>query len=209
MLPTRFWIVKGTGLAEEHDISAYDMALHQCGLADQNMLGVTSVPPQEKIEVVIENGFTWVPLPKGNTLADVKKTLKFEPVVKKIKGVDHLQLSTSSIVSVVQARMHAQEGQTACSAIGLQWYWTDKQKTRQSVYAVEDHGIHNEETCLRNCKEMLVEMLRLRNREPVMEGGKLKQEITISSLTVPDNHVGVTLVMVVMDPFTMQNMSFI
>jgi pyruvoyl-dependent arginine decarboxylase (PvlArgDC) len=42
MLPTRFWVVKGTGLDTEHDISAYDMALYRCGVADQNML--TTLP---------------------------------------------------------------------------------------------------------------------------------------------------------------------
>ncbi|HME54185.1 MAG TPA: pyruvoyl-dependent arginine decarboxylase [Candidatus Lokiarchaeia archaeon] len=209
MLPTRFWVVKGTGIAEEHEINAYDMALYECGLADQNMLCVTSVPPHELIEVVIENGFTYVPMPKGMVLADVKKNLPFEPVSKKIKGVDYLQLSTSAIIHVVQSRILAQEGQTAYAAIGLQWYWTDKQKKRQSVYAVEDHGLHNEETCLRNCKEMLAEMLRLRGREAVMEEDEPKQKIVLTSITPPDNHVGVALVMVVMDPFAMHDMCFL
>ncbi len=209
MLPTRFWVVKGTGLDAEHEISAYDMALYRCGVADQNMLQVTSVPPSEEIEVVIENGYTWVPVPKGKTIEDVKTKLQFEPVAKKIKGVDHLQLSTSSIVQVVQARIHANEGQTATCAVGLQWYWTDKKKTTQSVYAVENHGIHNEETTMRNCKEMMANMLKLRSREPVLEDGKPKQKIVLASITVPDNHVGVALVMVVMDPFTTLPMSVI
>jgi pyruvoyl-dependent arginine decarboxylase (PvlArgDC) len=209
MLPTRFWIVKGTGIAEEHDISAYDMALYECGLADQNMLCVSSVPPPEMIEVVIDNGFTYVPMPKGMVLADVKKNLPFDPVSKKIKGVDFLQLSTSSIIHVVQARMPAKEGQTACAAIGLQWYWADKQKNRQSVYAVEDHGLHNEETCVRNCTEMLSEMLRLRGREAVIIDDEPEQKIVLSSVTPPDNHVGVALVMIIMDPFTMHDMCFL
>jgi len=210
MLPTRFWIIKGTGIAEEHDISAYDMALYECGLADQNMMCVSSVPPPDMIEVVIENGFTYVPLPEGLSLDDVKAKLPFDPIAKTIDGSEYLQLSTSSIIHVVQARMPAQEGQTACASIGLQWYWADKEKNRQSVYAVEDHGLHNEETCIRNCKEMLAEMLRLRGREAVLEDdGEPKQKIVITSITPPDNHVGVALVMVVMDPFTMHSMSFL
>ncbi|MHA1681791.1 MAG: pyruvoyl-dependent arginine decarboxylase [Promethearchaeota archaeon] len=209
ILPTRFWIVAGKGFDKEHSITAYDTALYECGLADQNMLQVTSVPPPDMIDVVIENGYTWVPGPDGMSAGDIKKKVQYTPTLKEIDGKIHMRLSTSSIICVVQARMHGEEGQMVCAGMGLQWYWTDETKTAQSVFAVEDHGVHNKSTCERNCYEMMENMLKLRGREPVFENGKNKQKIVTSIIEVPDNQVGCVLVMVVMDPFTMLPMSAI
>ena len=60
MKPSRFWISNGKGVAN-YSIIAYHKALYDAGVANQNLVPVSSVPPAHYIEPIKQQGLTWVP----------------------------------------------------------------------------------------------------------------------------------------------------
>ena len=51
LLPSRYAAVSGVGVSEISPLNAFDTALRECGLGDYNMVPVTSIIPEDAVEV--------------------------------------------------------------------------------------------------------------------------------------------------------------
>jgi pyruvoyl-dependent arginine decarboxylase (PvlArgDC) len=228
-LPLRFWITTGIGIHPEHQINAYDQALYMAGISEQNIIAVSSVPPEIQLIPKIINGLTYVPV--LDSMED-EKIHMFDTV--EIDGQKHFILKNSWCINVVLARSDADQFQRATSSVGLGWYKTPK---GYGIYAVEDHGNKTAEGSIDNCIEMLDRMMQYRGVKPIDDEPSIlgrtgshkssepiilqedtkkylaekitytshspKQRIyTISMDAVPEGYVATAIALVVMDPFT-------
>jgi pyruvoyl-dependent arginine decarboxylase (PvlArgDC) len=164
--PTRFWVTTGCGIDAEHYINSYDKALYDAGISEQNILGVSSVPPATKIEPIVRDGLTYVPMPEEASSRVSILSKGFKPLRLSGEKGEYLVLDSSWTIDVVLARSNGDQFQGITSSIGLGAY---KTHDGHGVYAVEDHGNNSVEGSIDNCVEMLQKMLRMRNREPVNE----------------------------------------
>ena len=196
MKPTRFWTSSGKGVAN-YSIIAYHKALYDTGVANQNLVPVSSVPPAYQIEPIKKQGLTWVPFTEDNAKI-IKKGQYYEQssIIRK-PGFEFLQVPHSTILYVVQAKVELDKNEAGSAAIGLAWYWIDEEKDIKGVYAVEGMGKFSPEECLRRCNEKMDDILDGKN--PIKN---LEKQIIISSLQAPENQKGVVISLVVFDPFT-------
>ena len=197
MKPTRFWTSNGKGVSD-YSIIAYHKALYNAGVANQNLVPVSSVPPANQIEPIKKQGLTWVPFTEKNAQI-IKKGLFYEQnhILKK-PGFEFLQIPHSTILYVVQAMIKLEEKELGSAAIGLAWYWIDEEKDKKGVYAVEGMGKFSPEECTKRCREKIEGILDGKN--PIKNH---ENQIVISSLQTPEDQKGVALSLVVFDPFTM------
>jgi pyruvoyl-dependent arginine decarboxylase (PvlArgDC) len=161
-LPTRFWVAQGYGTTPEHKLTAYDRALHMAGIADQNIIGISSVPPSIQIVPIIKDGVTYIPTPENwpKKYGDRPKHFK----TASLEGQEYFILEPSFSVDVVLARSEGSQFERITSAIGLIRY--KKSDGDVGVFAVEDHGENSVEGSIDNCIEELQDMCADRQKEP-------------------------------------------
>jgi pyruvoyl-dependent arginine decarboxylase (PvlArgDC) len=160
-LPTRFWVTTGVGIHPEHQINAYDQALYMAGISEQNIMGVSSVPPPVMIKPKIINGISYVPVPDSDAITKFTTTRLYGE-----KGA-FFTLENSWCIDVVLARSDGDQGERVTSSIGLGWYKPNTPKETHGVYAVEDHGNKDYRLSLDNCQEMLDRMMTFRKVNPI------------------------------------------
>lgn len=175
-LPRRFWITMGHGLHPEHQINAYDEALHNAGICDQNMCMLSSVPPSIMIHPVINHGMTYVPMPADSPDAQEILAEKFRTVRLRQGRFTRtfLPLDSSWILDLVLARTNGNQFDRITSSIGLVWYETP---TGKGIYAVEDDGNKSIDGSIDNCSEMLQRMVKMRRRKFVYERGHRAEHV--------------------------------
>ena len=197
MKPTRFWTSEGKGTSN-YSIIAYHKALFNAGVANQNLVPVSSVPPAHQIEIIKEEGLTWVPFTEERAKIIKKGQFYEQSTILKKAGKEFLQIPNSTILYVVQAIVKLDENELGSAAIGLAWYWIDEEKGIKGVYAVEGMGKFTTDECLKRCSEKIDDILDGKN--PIKNQEK---QIILSSLQAPEDQKGIALSLVVFDPFTM------
>ncbi len=197
MKPMEFWIVSGTGISKTHMLNAFDNALKECGLINQNLVYVSSIPPPKMIDVLIINGATWVPMEYTKD--------RIEPVSIKFENdKSYLRIPEQEIMYVIKSVSEGTSGEFISSGIGVAWYWIDVEHNVLGAVAMEEYGHLPESEMRELIADRLIEMLKARGVEPVLENNEPKMKIVTRSMTVPEDHFGVCAVFVVFNPYTMR-----
>ena len=183
MIPTRFWMTKGVGIADD-PLSAYDAALYDAGLGNQNIVTVSSVPPPTMIDVRISEGCTEVPVETGS-------------------GIEYKQLPRSAVIFVVQAKSIGTG--TRVATVSLGWHHS-RSGMEEGIFAVEDNGTDSVDDSLARNTVRLQQMMKSRKVEPVMENGEPKF-IHLAVEVDAGDRIGAALSLAVFDPFTFKPLS--
>lgn len=182
MIPTRFWITKGTGIAED-TLTAYDQALYDAGVGCQNIVTVSSVPPVEQIRVRVQKGSTLIPMPMLGDRIEFRKVPR------------------STILFAVQALSVGSSDRIATVSIGRY----ESADGTPAVLAVEDEGTDSIMESQKRATNCLREMMRCRGilgvDSPDFERERVQHA---SSIVQAGEKTGAALALVVFDPFTMQ-----
>ncbi len=197
MRPKQFWMASGSGISEVHYLNAFDNALKECGLLNQNLVPVSSIPPAQMIDVIIRDGETWIPIEYAKSREESNYSLL------KSNGKHYVKLPEEEIVYVIQAISKGSSEEYISAGIGVIWYWIDEAQGIIGALAMEEYGNMPEVDIKDAIEKRLLSMVKTRNANPLLENDKPLIKILTRSLKVPENHFGVVSVFVVFNPFTM------